>query len=349
MRKDQPERPRGKFRSQSYFPKRTIPQPIVPVPGIKPQVPSPSSKRDSVPRPFSVPTFAKRFNPHVPAVYPRKQFSGVRKPAFAKPAFVRPEAKSVPSTTSWGGVPPWYDTMLEKGEGTYQKEVILPNLLRVMEPKAEEAIIDIACGQGYFSRVLAEAGAKVTGSDISPELIALAQKNVPKAVFHVSPAEKLAFASDGYFSKAVIVLAIQNIKGIEKAMKEAARVLKPDGKLFLVLNHPAFRVPQNSDWGFDEVKKIQFRRTDRYLSEIGVPIVMNPGQKESEKTVSFHRPLQAYFKELRKAGFAVTRLEEWISHKKSEKGPRQEAEDVARKEFPMFLFLEAVKLPQNAI
>jgi hypothetical protein len=37
------------------------------------------------------------------------------------------------------------------------------------------------------------------------------------------------------------------------------------------------------------------------------------------------------------------RLEEWISHKKSEKGTRQLAEDVARKEFPLFMALELRK------
>lgn len=263
------------------------------------------------------------------------------------PEAAMPTPTKALSQTSWGGVAPWYDDMLEKGEGTYQKEVILPNLLRVMDPKPEEAILDIACGQGFFSRALAEAGAKVTGSDISPELVGLARKNVPKAAFHVAPAEHLVFASDGYFSKAVIVLALQNIKGIELAMREAARMLCPQGKLFLVLNHPAFRIPQNSDWGFDEAKKVQFRRVDKYLSEIALPILMNPGKKESEKTVSFHRPLQMYFKELRKAGFAVTRLEEWISHKKSEKGPRRDAEDAARKEFPMFLFLETTKMASD--
>lgn len=36
-------------------------------------------------------------------------------------------------------------------------------------------------------------------------------------------------------------------------------------------------------------------------------------------------------------------MEEWISHKKSEKGPRQSAEDTARREFSLFLMLEARK------
>jgi len=69
---------------------------------------------------------------------------------------------------------------------------------------------------------------------------------------------------------------------------------------------------------------------------------MHPSDESSEYTLTFHRPLQFYFKLLAKAGFAVTRLEEWISHKQSQQGKRAAAENLARKEIPLFLFIEAV-------
>ena len=74
---------------------------------------------------------------------------------------------------------------------------------------------------------------------------------------------------------------------------------------------------------------------------------MHPGDKPWEKTISFHRPLQYYFKALFKNGLAVFRLEEWVSHKTSEEGLKKEAEDRSRHEFPLFLFLEAVKQNQD--
>jgi hypothetical protein len=64
------------------------------------------------------------------------------------------------------------------------------------------------------------------------------------------------------------------------------------------------------------------------LSAQKAELLVHPGKKGSEKTVSYHRSLQDFSKALFKAGFAVTRLEEWISHKQSQKGPRQQAEDV---------------------
>jgi ubiquinone/menaquinone biosynthesis C-methylase UbiE len=250
--------------------------------------------------------------------------------------------------TSWGKVAGWYDEMLENKDGTYQKEVILPNLMRLVNPQKGEKIIDIACGQGFFSRALQEVGAEVTGADIAKELIGLAKIHSSQSIkFEVAPADALAFAKDATFDKALIVLALQNIENLQGALREAYRVLKPGGTFYIVLNHPAFRIPKSSSWNWDHETHRQYRRIDSYMSDARERIEMNPGaQKAGEKrfTISFHRPLQLYFKMLNKAGFLMGRVEEWVSHKKSNAGPRQAEEDRIRKEIPMFLFIEAKKL-----
>jgi len=246
--------------------------------------------------------------------------------------------------TSWGEVAHWYDTLLEKDDDTYQAKVILPNLVRAMDLKKGERVLDLACGQGFFARVFHAAGAEVSGVDIGAPLIALAKKqSSPEVRYFVHSAEDLSIFPDASFEKIALVLAIQNIDAPHKVFKECMRVLKPSGKLFLVLNHPAFRIPKTSAWGYDELAKTQYRRIDRYLSESKADIDMNPGRPGTAMTVSFHRPLQYYFKTLANAGFVVARLEEWTSHRESEKGPRKDAEDRARKEIPLFLFLEAQK------
>ncbi|MDO8442907.1 MAG: class I SAM-dependent methyltransferase [bacterium] len=252
--------------------------------------------------------------------------------------------------TSWGKVAGWYSDLLEKEEGTYQKDLILPNLIRLMDIKRGDVVLDLACGQGFFSREFLKAGAKVMGVDVARELIHLAseitKKEMPdaKAEFITSPADDLSFIKEKSIDKIVIVLAIQNIENVAGVFKECQRVLKPSGKLFLVLNHPAFRIPKQSSWQWDEKTNDQYRRIDQYLSESKIEIQMHPGDKPEEKTISFHRPLQYYFKFLGKNGFAVDRLEEWNSNKKSQPGPRAKAEDKIRKEIPIFMFLEAIKI-----
>lgn len=246
--------------------------------------------------------------------------------------------------TSWGEVADWYHKLLEEKSGTYQKNVILSNVLRLLEIEKGETVLDLACGTGFFSREFFKAGAKVLGCDISEELIKIAKENSLKEInYFVSPAEKLSAVKDGTVDKIALILAIQNIENLAGVFSECHRALKDGGKLYIVMNHPAFRVPKESGWEFDDKNKIQYRRIKSYLSESRTKIEMHPGIKNSEVTISFHRPLQAYFKALGKNEFCVSRLEEWISHKKSQPGPRQKAEDKARKEIPMFLFLEAKK------
>ena len=242
--------------------------------------------------------------------------------------------------TSWGGVAEWYGEYLEK-EGTYQSEVILPNLVRLISPQKGERILDLACGQGFFTREIVKSGASVVSADIAPELIAEARKNVSNAEFHVAPASELSFAKNGEFDVVFCVLALQNIEDIFFVFKEVRRVLKVGGRFIMVLNHPTFRVLRRSSWEWDEEQKAQYRRIDGYLSLSKVSIDMHPGSKQKQKTISYHRSLQDFFKPLTKAGFAVSRLEEWVSHKASGKGPRQKAEDTARKEIPLCMVLEA--------
>ena len=244
--------------------------------------------------------------------------------------------------TSWGKVAEWYEgVVLDKD--SYQHKVITPNVLRLLSPKLGERVLHLACGEGYFSRLLAEKGAKVTGVDVSPELIAKA-KSKGGGTFVLHEAHKLLSLASNTFDSAISILSLQNIRELDGAIKELSRVLKPGGKITFVLNHPSFRVPQSSDWGFDEVKRIQYRKVWKYLKESTITILMNPGKKDSAKTYSFHRPLQTYIKTLAKHRFAVTNLEEWESHKKSARGPRERAENEARKEIPLFLAIEAKKL-----
>ncbi|MDD5099051.1 MAG: class I SAM-dependent methyltransferase [Candidatus Colwellbacteria bacterium] len=245
--------------------------------------------------------------------------------------------------TSWGRVAGWYGEKTGEEKG-YQQSLILPNALRMIGAKKGEIILDLACGEGFISRRLSDLGADVYGVDISPELIAMARKRAPKAKFSVSPAEDMNYFENGFFDKAIMALAAQNIDDFPAAMKECSRVMRKGGRLILILNHPCFRIPKNSSWGFDDQSGIQYRRIDRYLSETREEIDMYPGSDKKEVTFSFHRPLQYYLKIFSKSGFCVSRLEEWNSGKTSQPGKRAAAENRARKEIPLFMALECVKM-----
>ena len=263
----------------------------------------------------------------------------------------RPTFKSITpnkprtASASWGSVASWYDKHLNEAD-TYHEKVILPNISRLIDAESGDHILDIACGQGFFTRALAKTGAMVEGVDVAEELIAIAKAQSPLIPYHVASAKNLGIFKDKTFNKALVSLSIQNIEHIEDMLKEASRILKSGGALHIVMNHPTFRIPKQSSWSYDDKSHVQYRRVDQYLSNSNTAIEMHPGFSDSPQTISFHRPLQFYFKALMKAGFVVSRLEEWISHKDSDSGPRAQAENNARKEIPLFLYLCATKLTQ---
>jgi ubiquinone/menaquinone biosynthesis C-methylase UbiE len=254
---------------------------------------------------------------------------------------MHPQKKQSKKTTSWGSEAAWYSDHLAQGD-TYHAKVLLPNILRLVEPKKGQQVLEIGCGEGFFARELARAGSTITASDIAPELIAVGKKKGGGVTYVVSKAQDLSWAPKKQFDVVLAVLTIQNMEQIDMVMKQVRSVLKDNGRFIFVLNHPVFRIPKESSWGFDEKENTQYRRIDAYLSVKKTAIDMHPGTKTDKSvTYTFHRSLQEYMKVLRSAGFCLTRLEEWISHKTSEAGPRAKAENTARKEFPLFMMIEA--------
>ncbi len=242
--------------------------------------------------------------------------------------------------TGWGKVATWYDSHLQDDD-TYHAQVVIPNLIRLVDLKKKESLLELGCGQGFVLEKFSSLSKHLTGVDIGKELIDIAKNKNKNIEYVVGSAEDPQILKDKTFDVIIIVLAIQNMKHLPLVVENISRLLKSDGRAYLVLNHPAFRIPQHSTWMFTEDKKTQMRVADMYMTEKEISIDMNPGQKDNKKiTPSFHRPLQVYSKAFSKHGFAITKIEEWMSHKKSQPGPQAEAENKARKEFPMFMCLE---------
>lgn len=246
--------------------------------------------------------------------------------------------------TGWGKVAAWYDEHL-KDDDTYHAQVVIPNLLRLVDLKKEESLLELGCGQGYVLEKFLPLSKKITGVDIGKELIDIAKQKNKEISYSVGSAEDPHILEGKTFDVIMIVLAIQNMKHLNLVVQNISRLLSPNGRVYLVLNHPAFRIPQHSTWMFSEDKKTQLRVSSIYMSEKEISIDMNPGSTTDKKiTPSFHRPLQVYSKAFAKHNFAVTKIEEWMSHKKSQPGPQADAENKARKEFPMFMCLELKRL-----
>ncbi|GAA5137845.1 class I SAM-dependent methyltransferase [Prosthecobacter algae] len=241
--------------------------------------------------------------------------------------------------TSWEKSADWYDRILgERGSELYQA-VVIPQSLALLKPQKGERILDLGCGQGVFSRAMADKGAQVTGVDAAPTLIVKARTYPSRTPIRYYDRDAAQLAGLGEFDAASAILCLQNMEHLDTVIAATATVLKPGGRMLWVLNHPAFRIPRQSSWGNEEERKIQYRRVDAYSSTLGIPILMHPGKADSESTVSFHRSFETLTSSGFKAGLTMSGLGEWYSHKESQPGPRARAENRARKEFPLFLAL----------
>lgn len=78
------------------------------------------------------------------------------------------------------------------------------------------------------------------------------------------------------------------------------------------------------------------------MSPMEIPINMNPSDRNSPITMSYHFPLSDYSKMLKDAGFVIDLIEEWTSDKESE-GRAARMENRSRSEIPLFLAIRAVK------
>ncbi|MBP7006023.1 class I SAM-dependent methyltransferase [Patescibacteria group bacterium] len=247
------------------------------------------------------------------------------------------------ASTSWERVSRWYTTHL-KQDDFLQRDVVIPGTLALLADAAPGTHLDVACGEGSFAQAFLQAFPRraFVGVDAAPSLIRSAQlKQLPRTRFIVGDAQRLPHLPEGTFSSATCLLAIQNIADASAVFHEVATRLSPDASLVIVMNHPYFRQPKQSSWGWDEERKIQYRRVDRYLESYKMEIVAHPGKQPSITTASYHRSLGFYIQELAHQGFMIDALEEWTSPAQSDSGPRANAENIARQEIPLFLAIRA--------
>ncbi|MFG0244488.1 MAG: methyltransferase domain-containing protein [Phycisphaerales bacterium JB052] len=252
----------------------------------------------------------------------------------------------------WDHVAGWYDSLIQDRGSDHHQRIILPGVLRLLAPQDGEKVLDVACGQGIVSEHIVHHAnvERVLGVDVSDRLIEAARtRSTERTEFAVHDAQSLETLESEHapFDAAVCVMALMNIEDLDSVMKGVSAQLKPGGRFVCVISHPAFRIMGASAWGwtFDErtTQPVQFRRIDRYMSTGSSPIVMNPGEvargAPAVTTVTHHRPMSAYIMAGTEAGLTLAGCEEWVSDRQSEPGPRAQAENRARHEFPLFMAL----------
>lgn len=94
-------------------------------------------------------------------------------------------------------------------------------------------ILDVACGGGLLANPLAQAGHAVTGVDLSQGSLDVARRHDATAsVCYLAQDARLLGFPDGRFDVVCMMDFLEHIEDRDAVIGEAARVLKPDGRLF---------------------------------------------------------------------------------------------------------------------
>jgi SAM-dependent methyltransferase len=175
--------------------------------------------------------------------------------------------------------------------------------LRLLPPPGRQTL-DIGCGEGRLARDLKALGHRIIAIDRSPSLAAAARESDPSMDVRLADAAALPL-DDACADLAVAFMSLQDIDDMPAAIQEAARVLQPGGRFCLAIVHP-----MNSAGSFEEetadahfVIKGDYLGAFHYADAVerdGLTMTFN----------SLHRPLEAYFMALEKAGLLVESLRE---------------------------------------
>jgi ubiquinone/menaquinone biosynthesis C-methylase UbiE len=200
-------------------------------------------------------------------------------------------------------------------------------------PEPGSLTVDIGCGEGRLTRHLKSLGHKTIGIDVSETLIALANAEDPSGDYRLANAAKLPI-DDQSADLAIAFMSMQDIDDLRSAVSEAARILRPGGRLVMAIVHPI-----NSAGQFvDESADSEFIISDRYLGERRYSDTF--ARDGLEMTFhSQHRPLETYSRALEKAGFLMEAIREHPV-------PDSEAQSERSKRWqrvPLFLHIRAIK------
>ncbi|MBA2247084.1 MAG: class I SAM-dependent methyltransferase [Chloroflexia bacterium] len=144
-------------------------------------------------------------------------------------------------------VNPWdeyadeYEQWLSDREPGHLVDTTFPDLLLdLLGDLAGKTVLDAGCGQGYLSRMLAARGARVTGIDLSPRLIAKARKRDTEGVIDYrladlsQPLPKL----ERHFDLIGSFLVLNDVRDYRGFAATLASLAKPGARIVLGFNNP---------------------------------------------------------------------------------------------------------------
>lgn len=239
------------------------------------------------------------------------------------------------------------------GYDVYRDALHTPAFLRMLPDVAGKRGLDVGCGEGNGTRVLAGIGAKMAGVDIAPTMIRHAEEEELRellgVLYYVADASALPF-SDSEFEFVAAFMSLMDVDDLAGALKEIHRVLIPGGFLQFSILHPCFSPPlrkvhRNED---GTVRSVELGGYFAHTEQMETWTFSSLPEEERKTVRPFdtpyrHFPLSEWVNMLITVGFVIEQVAE----------PKATAEEAAEEpiiadtlEFPLAM-IARVRKPQD--
>ena len=224
----------------------------------------------------------------------------------------------------------WDERMADGND--FHLDLVRPAVERLLAVRAGETVLDVGCGNGLFSRRLAELGANVVALDVSEKMIERAQARgdgqgrVAYRVVDATREEALDGLGAGSYDAAVANMVLMDMPAIAPLAAALSRLLRPTGRFVFAVSHPSFNTT-GSTLAMERVERdgepeiLHAVKVFRYASLAPAKGVAVVGQPVFQ--YYFDRPLAALLGPFLASGFVLDGLEEPVLPP----GPHPQARD----------------------
>ena len=220
----------------------------------------------------------------------------------------------------WNQNAEWWDEYIGPDGNDFHRTLVAPATERLLNLRPNELVLDVACGNGQFSRRMAQLGARVVAFDFSEKFIERAKahttenaERIEYRVIDATEVDQLMTLGKGRFDAAVCTMALMDMSTIEPLISALRQLLKGSGRFVFSVSHPCFnatgckKVVEEEDRAGEliTVYSVKVSEYIRPSTKKGLGIIGQPAPH-----YYFDRPISVLFNTCFRAGFVMDDMEE---------------------------------------
>jgi SAM-dependent methyltransferase len=164
----------------------------------------------------------------------------------------------------WNANAAAWTAMSRAGFDRYRDLVNTPAFFALLPPVDGLTCLDLGCGEGHNTRLLAGRGARIVAADIAESFIAAAAGiSHPGIRYLLGDGALLPFRAAS-FDAVTAFMSMMDVADPEATLREVARVLRPGGFVQFSVIHPIMSAP-SGHWVTDESGRRQARAIGGYF------------------------------------------------------------------------------------